>query len=137
MSDNLDLIRGLLGAEGERRDFDPARLRERAERDWEPEIVYTEAPDWPGAGTFRGVDEILGRFDEYNEALGILETEIERIEAAGPDRALAVLRAYAKSPAGVPTERRWAFVFTFRDSKVVGWRAEMDPERARSELGLD
>lgn len=138
MSDNLELIRRTLGDEGERRDFDPAQLRARAEENWDPEIVYEEAPAWPGAGTFRGREAILARFGEYIEALGVSEMEIERIEeAADGDRALVVFRAFGRSASGVPVERRWAYVFTFRDGKVVHWLAEMDPDRARRELGLE
>jgi ketosteroid isomerase-like protein len=132
----LEVIRSVMGGEGERLAFDPARLRRNAEENWDPEIVYEEAPDWPGAGTFRGRDAILARLDEYVEVLGDMETEVEEIVPDGEDRALVIFRAYARSVAGVPVERRWGYLFTVRDSKLVHWRAEMDPDTARQDLEL-
>ena len=46
------------------------------------------------------------------------------------------LRSFA--PTGTPPpEFRWAYIFTIEDSKLIYWRAELDPERARRDLGLD
>jgi len=130
----IEIIRSVMGGEGERRPFDPDTLRRNAEENWDPEIVYEEAPDWPGAGTFRGREAILARLDEYTEVLGDMETEVEEYVPDGEDRALVIFRAYARSVAGVPVERRWGYLFTVRDSKLVHWRAEMDPDRVRREL---
>jgi ketosteroid isomerase-like protein len=133
----LDLIRANLGDVGQRRWWSPDELRERAEANWDPEIVYEEAPGWPDADTFRGVDAVIARLQEYGEAMGELELEVEALEEVGDDRALVVICAHGKTTAGIPDERRWAYLLTFRDSKLVHWRAEIDPERARRELNLD
>jgi ketosteroid isomerase-like protein len=133
---DLELIRSVIGDVGSRRWWDPDEMRTRADANWAPEIVYEEAPGWPGAETVSGADAILARFDEYAEAVGEMELEVEAIEDVDADRALIVIHAHGRSVAGVPTDRRWAYVLTFRDSKLVRWRAEFDPERARSELGL-
>jgi ketosteroid isomerase-like protein len=133
---NLDLIRDAIGAEGERSDFDPERMRERSERLWDEAIVYEEGPDWPGAGTFEGRDAILARFREYTEVLGEMELKVEELDEVDSDRVFAVLQAFGHSVAGVPTERRWSYVFTIRGEKLVHWKADMDADRARRELGL-
>ena len=133
---NLDLIRDAIGAEGERSDFDPDRMRERSERLWDHAIVYEEGPDWPGAGTFEGRDAILARFREYTDVLGEMELQVEELDELDGDRVLVILHAFGHSAAGVPMERRWAYVLTIRERKLVHWRADMDPERIRRELGL-
>lgn len=133
---DLDLIRDGVGDVGERRWFDRDRMRARAEAHWDPEIVYEEGPDWPGAATVRGRDDVIARIQEYSEVLGEMETEIESLEEVDDERALLVIRAHGHTVAGVPAERRWANVFTVRDAKLVHWLAEMDPERARRRLGL-
>ncbi len=130
------MIRDAVGDVGERRWWDTAQMRSRAERNWDPEIVYEEGEGWPGAESCSGADAIIARFEAYAEAVGELELEIEDIEDLGDDRALLVVHAHGQSVAGVPTDRRWAYVLTFKDSKLVRWRAEIDPERTRRELGL-
>lgn len=137
MSGNADLARRALGAEGERRNWDVSVMRSASEQHWHPQIVYEEAPDWPGAGTFKGREQILARFEEYSDAIGQLESEVEEIAELDDGRVFAVFRAYGHSVSGVPLERRWAYIFTIEDSKLIYWRAELDPERARRDLGLD
>jgi ketosteroid isomerase-like protein len=134
---NEEFARRALGAEGERRNWDLGRMRSASELHWHPEIVYVEGDDWPGAGTFQGRDAILARFEEYSEVIGDLEAEAESIDELDDGRVLAVIRAYGRSVAGVPVERRWAYVFTISDEKLIHWQAELDPERTRTELGLE
>lgn len=131
------MIRGAVGDVGERRWWDAGQMRARAEASWDPEIVYEEGEGWPGATTCRGADEIIARFEEYAQAVGEMELAIEEIDDLGEDRALLIVDANGRSAAGVPTDRRWAYVLTFRGSKLLHWRAEIDPERTKRELNLD
>jgi ketosteroid isomerase-like protein len=134
---NEEFARRAMGAEGERRNWDMSQMRRASEQHWHPEIVYVEGADWPGAGTFKGAEQILARFEEYSEVIGDLEAEPESIDELDDGRVFAVIRAYGRSASGVPVERRWGYVFTIENEKLVHWLAELDPERTRTELGLD
>jgi ketosteroid isomerase-like protein len=122
---------------GERRSWSPAARRETAERHWHPDIVYEEAPEWPGAQSFRGIEAVLRRFAEYQEFLGEAETEVEEVTDLGSDRVLLVFRYWSVSAGqALPVDHRWAYLFQLEDGLFVHWRAYLDADAAKRDLGL-
>ncbi len=135
--DNVALIRERLGAEGERRSWDVPALRAMGEEAWHPEIVYEEADEWPGAGTFRGREAVLARFAEYQEVLGHAEAEVLEIIEFEPDRIFVTFRYHSESSGGMPVDHEWAYEFEARDGQVIRWKAYWDADAAREQLGID
>src|SRR5215207_1807823 len=67
----------------------PAAL---AERFWHPEIVWHEPPETPGAGVYRGREEVLRYFEGFMEALGKVRILDEEVLATDEGLVVAVLR---------------------------------------------
>lgn len=138
MTDKLELVRQNMGGVGERHRWDIERMEALAETAWHPDIVYEEAPEWPGSGTFRGREAILKRFREYMEVMGDAEIEIEELLEVSTDQVLLVFRHIGRgSGSGVPVSHRWGYLFTAREGKLVRWQAIIDPDSARRELGIE
>ncbi len=81
---------------------------------------------------------MIGRFAEYQEVLGDVETTVLSIEDHG-DRVLLVFRLEGRTVgAGMPFEGEWGYVFDFSErGRVARWRAflEVDAARAAIESG--
>jgi ketosteroid isomerase-like protein len=135
--DLVELVRQRFGAEGERRVWDEAALRDASETFWHPEIVYEEAKEWPGAGIFTGREAVLERFREYQEILGPAEAEIREIVDVGDGRVFLTFQYQAKSVSGMPVDQLWAYVFTGdEEGQTIRWQAFLDAEEAKRELGI-
>lgn len=95
-----------------------------------PDVEYVEDDRWPGSGRYRGIEAIRARFDEYLEILGPVEMTVLEVIDAG-DRVVSIFRTRGESSAtGVPFDQEWAYVWTFRDGRVVRWRAYFDKAEA-------
>jgi ketosteroid isomerase-like protein len=136
-TDNVALLRERFGAEGETRRWGMAELRAVAEEGWHPDVVYEEAAEWPGAGTFHGREAVLARFAEYQEILGAGENEVVEIVEFEPGRVFLTFRYHTESSAGMPVDHHWAYLFEVRDGLVVRWKAYLDADAARRELGVE
>jgi ketosteroid isomerase-like protein len=102
-----------------------------------PDVEYREDPRWPGSGVYRGPKEIQARFEEYLEILGPMDLTLREVLDAG-DSVVLVYDQHGKSvPTGVPFEHEWAYVLTFRDGRVIEWRAYFEKEEALEDVGLE
>jgi ketosteroid isomerase-like protein len=107
------------------------------EKHFHPEIVYEEAPEWPGSQAYRGREAVIRRFDEYREMLGQAETEVDEIIELEDDQILLLFRYRSLTTRQeLPVEHRWAYLFELRDGQLVHWRAYLDAEAAKRELGV-
>jgi uncharacterized protein len=103
---------------------------------WHPGIEYVEDPIWPGSGTYRGREAIEARFAEYLEVFGAVDISVKEILDAG-DAVVSIFRARGETPqTELPFEHEWAYVWTFRDGRVVEWRAYFEKDEALEALGL-
>jgi ketosteroid isomerase-like protein len=103
---------------------------------WDPDIEYVEDPQWPGTGTYRGREAIQARFAEYLEILGPIDIRVQEITDAGAE-VVSIFRVRGKSVgSGLPFEHDWAYVWTFRDGRVIRWRAYFDKDQALEAAGL-
>jgi ketosteroid isomerase-like protein len=99
------------------------------DRWWHPELVYEEDPHWPGAGTYRGRDEVRAVFEGYAEVMGTARFSLERIAGSG-DGVVAVVRVRGDSAAGVPWDHLWGYLCRTRDGQLEYLRAYWDPDEA-------
>ncbi len=109
--------------------FNERGLDSAVDRFWHPDVVYHEAPDFPGAGTFRGSAAVLARFAEYVELLGTTRADVERVVARG-DRAAWTVRFSGRSREGVPNSHTWGYVGQIADGLVTEVRAYYEPDDA-------
>lgn len=101
---------------------------------WHPDIVYHEAPDFPGGGTYRGIEAVRRRFEEYLEVLGSARAEGGRVEIRG-DRAAWTVRFHGHTAAGLPHDHTWGYLGRFEDGLVIECRAFYEPDAAFEALG--
>lgn len=112
-------------------------MRRTAEERWDPEIVYVEDPEWPGAGTYSGVQAVLRRFNEVREVLGDAETEVEEVLELSEGRVLVVWRyTSVAAGSGIPLDQQWAYIATLRDGLLVRLQAVMDIAAVKRDEGL-
>jgi ketosteroid isomerase-like protein len=101
-----------------------------------PDVTYREDPAWPGAGTHRGLREVVNRLREYRDVLGRPSVTIEVLRNAGDGRWAAAVRVGGESVSGAPWDHLWGYVFEMRDDRVKSFRAFFDPTKPFAELGL-
>jgi ketosteroid isomerase-like protein len=113
----------------------PAAL---AETFWHPEIVWHEPPETPGAGVYRGRQEVLRYFEQFMDVMGKLRIEEEDVIAADDSLAVAVVRLVGTAPSsGVPVELPVTHVYRLdTDHRAVEVRAYLDPQQALEAVGL-
>jgi len=93
-------------------------------------------PDVPG-GPYRGRDAVAGFLSQLIEGADRVEVKAARLLPAG-DRVVGLLRSHwRRGEADPQMELTDAHTLTFRDGKVVYWRAYLDPKEALSDAGLD
>jgi ketosteroid isomerase-like protein len=103
---------------------------------WDPGLEYLEDPRWPGSGTYRGLRAIEARFAEYLEVFGAVEITVRELVDAG-DHVVSVFHTRGESAqTGLPFEHEWAYVWRFRDGRVIEWRAYFEAGEALEAVGL-
>jgi uncharacterized protein len=103
---------------------------------WHPDLEFTEDSNWPGAGTYRGLEAVRARLEEYLEVFGATEIYVEEVLDAG-DQVVSIFRTQGESPqSGLPFEHEWAHVWRFRDGRVLELRAYFHKDDALAAAGL-
>jgi ketosteroid isomerase-like protein len=102
----------------------------------DPAVEFREAPEFPGGGSHRGVDELgaamANRFDAWDKILFEPEEFVEN-----GDEVLAVVRVLTRGKAtGIETERVIFHLVTIRDDRILRWRVFFERDAAFEELGL-
>jgi ketosteroid isomerase-like protein len=100
---------------------------------WHPDIELEADRTAPGAGTYRGLEEITRFFDTWAEPYSQYRIEAAEIIDAG-DRIVAIERFAGKGLRGTASDywiEGWLFrVITFKDGKI--WRVKEHPTRAEA-----
>ena len=104
------------------------------ERWWHPELLYEEDPKWPGAGAYRGRDEVRAVFEGYAEVMGTATFSVEGI-AASDDDVVVLVRVKGDSAAGVPWDHLWGYLCRTRAGQLEYLRAYWDPDEALADAG--
>lgn len=94
-------------------------------------------PDAPNGGVYRGREKVAAFIAQLIEGLAEVEIRDFELLPAG-DRVVGLIHTYLKGGSGGPVvELRDAHTLTFRDGKVVYWRAYLDRNEALADAGLD
>lgn len=102
----------------------------------DPECEFHEDPAFPEAGVYRGPEEIRAYISHFREAMADHSFEIEEVRDLG-SAVIALLHERARGKAsGVEVDIQPAFVYRFRDEKIVWARAYLDRSKALADPGL-
>ena len=97
----------------------------------DPDVIYedTVLPDHAGE-SYRGHEGVVRAAERWIEGAEWQLVELEQIVAAG-DRLVSIHRARSKARyTGIEFDTPLAYVWTFRDGKVIHFRSYLDPEQA-------
>jgi ketosteroid isomerase-like protein len=93
-------------------------------------------PDAPRGRSYRGREAVAAFLAELIEGMAEVEVRDFELIPAG-DRVVGLIHTYGRGAHGGPEiELRDAHTLTFRDGKVVYWRAYLDPNEALGDAGL-
>jgi ketosteroid isomerase-like protein len=108
-----------------------------AEEFWAPDIVMdSTTADLPGAGVYRGLDELREFFAGLFSVFESWKLEPTKILDAG-DRVLVLAMVHARgATSGAAVEMEWAQLLTLQDEKVVRIENYTDREKALEVAGL-
>ena len=130
--ENADRLRALL----ERWDVDAWKRRDDMSL-LDPDVTYedTTLPDHVGE-TYRGHDGVARATARWSEAYERLTIQLERILGSG-DRLVSVhtVRGRARH-SGIEAEGPVAYLWTFRNGKVIHFQSYRDPKEALEAAGL-
>jgi ketosteroid isomerase-like protein len=121
-------------------DFAALQALSRGEADvslLDPEVTYedTVLPDHAGE-TYRGYEGLARATARWIEGLEDLTIELEQIVGGG-DRLVSILRGRSRARyTDIEFETPYAYVWTFRDGRVIHFRSYLDPEEALQAAGL-
>jgi uncharacterized protein len=102
---------------------------------FDPEVAYEDStlPDHIGE-TYRGHDGLARAAERWLDPYENLTIELERIVGSG-DRLVSIHNARAKARyTGIEDEGPLAYLWTFRDGKVIQLRSYRDPDEALAQL---
>jgi ketosteroid isomerase-like protein len=88
------------------------------------DAVYREDPRWPGAGVYRGPDEIVACWINYLDVFEEPVLAVERIEPLGEQMLVDV--GFRSRVGEMPVEHRWSYVVELRDGLVARLDAYLD-----------
>lgn len=104
----------------------------------DPEVSYedTVLPDHVGE-TYRGYEGVARATARWIEPFDELTVELEEIVGAG-DRLVSIVRGRGRARhTGIELEVPFAYVWTFRDGRVIHFRSYLDPEEAVRAASLE
>jgi ketosteroid isomerase-like protein len=103
----------------------------------DPDVVYEDAtlPDHVGEA-YRGHEGVVRAAERWVEGSEWLLVELEQIIGAG-DRLVSIHRARSKARhTGIEFDEPVAYIWTFRDGKVIHFQSFRKPEEALEAAGL-
>jgi ketosteroid isomerase-like protein len=90
-----------------------------------------------GAGSWHGLEAMLGTFFDYAPAFDNLRIDPERFTDLGDGRVLVLSRHGAVgATSGLPYEKDIADLLTLRDGQIVRWRSYWRRQEALEAVGL-
>jgi len=102
----------------------------------DPDVQYVEDARWPGSGIYSGSEAVRARFAEYLDIFGPMRVTLRETFDLG-DKVGLVLGTRGESvQTGLPFEHDWAYLFTFRDGRIIEWRAYFDKSEALEAMGI-
>jgi len=103
----------------------------------DPDIVYVQPPELPGASSYRGHEGIREYFDNLGTAWEGVSAHIEELIDVG-DAVISVgVSSYRGRTSGVELDKRFAIVWRVRDGKVTRGEFFFDREEALRAAGVE
>ena len=102
----------------------------------DPDVIYedTVLPDHAGEA-YLGHEGVIRAGKRWVEGSEWVLVELEQVVAVG-DRLVSIHRVRSKAlHSGIEFETSLAYVWTFRDGKVIHFRSYLDPEQAIAAAG--
>lgn len=103
----------------------------------DPEVTFEDAvlPDHAGE-TYRGYEGIMRATEQWLEAFESIDIELDRIVGSG-DRVVSIHRARMKAKhTGIELDSDLAYIWTFRDGRVIHIKGFVDLPEALAAAGL-
>jgi ketosteroid isomerase-like protein len=117
--------------------IDPRELMPMFERWAHPEVEWREDPNWPGSGTYRGLEEIRENVIEDHWESFDFEFNLEELIAAG-DQVLVICRVRGRGKgSGAEAEMTLDQLYTFSEGRILSVRFYMDRAEARRAAGAE
>jgi ketosteroid isomerase-like protein len=126
---NVEIVRRGIGA------FSRAAWGESVEL-MAPEVEWHDAPDLPGARSYRGREGVLAQWREMAEALDDFTVDVEQLFDAGEEVVVFLTSRGRGRASGIEVSRRLAQVCTVRDGQVVKIVGYDDRQQALAAAGL-
>jgi ketosteroid isomerase-like protein len=129
--ENVALVQALIDASGHQ-DVDALMAT------LDPAVEWTPVEADPGYAVHRGHDDVRAWLTEWSEAMPDMRWEADRLQDAGGETVVALVRMTgrgAASGAGVQTPA-YGVIFTIRAGKIVRIAEYADPSRALEAAGL-
>jgi ketosteroid isomerase-like protein len=103
----------------------------------DPDVVYDQPRELPGAATYRGHEGIRDYFANLEHAWESATAEIEELIDAGEDVVISIGHtSYRGRASGVVLDNPFAIVWTIRDGRVVRGEFYFDRAEALAAAGL-
>ena len=137
--ENVEIVRGIVQG------FIDLDLPLVEKAQWLPEELF--APDyvwdmsnfegWPGQRKFTGLDGFYEFFAQWTEPYSEYDQEIQRLEDAGGDRVVAIIRQRARlRESDSWVDLHFALLYTFSEGLIQRTQVYAPPEEALEAAGL-
>jgi ketosteroid isomerase-like protein len=103
---------------------------------FDPDVVFKEPPEQPGATTFRGLEAVLKGFGKWSENWVSHRIEPERLVDLG-DRVLALEHHMLRGRDGIEVDAHAGNIWTVRHGQITRFEAWWDQAKALRAAGLD
>ena len=101
----------------------------------DPDVVFSEPPEQPGATTFYGLRDVLAGFGRWSETWTSQRSEVERVIDTD-DTVVILTRETLVGRDGIQVEQPCGTVFVLRNGKIVSFASYWDQSKALEALGL-
>lgn len=127
---NVDSLREILAA------FNDNDLK-RASHLTHPDFTYTIRGHGPFAGTFRGLEEVIGIMQRIKEATGNTMTVVPEVIVSSQNDVMAYMRVHGARPDGRTYDNHQAYLYRFADGLLREGQTIPVDQRAFDEFTSD
>ncbi len=127
---NVDSLREILAA------FNDNDLK-RASHLAHPDFTYTIRGHGPFAGTFRGLEEVIGIMQRIKEATGNTMTVVPEVIVSSQNDVMAYMRVHGARPDGRTYDNHQAYLYRFADGLLREGQTIPVDQRAFDEFTSD
>jgi ketosteroid isomerase-like protein len=101
---------------------------------FDPEVLVNQPPELPDAKSYRRHDGVVEAFGDWPSQWDELRVEV-LVVIDGDETVVHLTRQYMRARE-IEIEQDVAFVYTFKDRKIIGWDAYFAFDKALSAAGL-